>query len=1528
MKHWYCTLVVALAGCVAAAVAAVSPSPGHPTRPDRIERSRDRAPRKSGVAPRQNVLPLVKAGADGTKQLYGMSLYDEDGGVYCYGGPLEGYSGPAEIKADGNHAKVAGGKDIKTQAGCYYDGKFISIFRNWGTNLVEYAFYDAETWEPAGLGTVNYTFTSPNVLPSDVTYDPTTKRLYGCFLEDTGKGFAIGSNFGYIDLTPELENWTEPVKVIKDLGIGMRGIASTADGTIYGIGEDLKLYRIDKITGSLTEIGEIDFAKEPDAGMLGYDSAEIDFETGQIYFFYFGVDWDTFVVRIDPSNAKSELVADFGYENGGNCDVFPALFFKQHVTSAAVTPDKVSELNVSPDGVALAANVEFVMPELDTDGKALEGDVQWNVVVGDATLGSGTASAGEKVSARVELAERGLTSFMVYASVNGQVGSPQMKTVFIGNDVPVIPSRPMVGTNGKDVQIIWDAAVAEHDDYSGNLSPVTYRVVRQPDNHVVAEAESGLSVTDRIESKYKTRYTYTVTPVSGEFEGQPAASRPFYAGEVFSLPHEDEFDDELLFGQYPTIDINQDNNTWWIDASKGRAVYSSSDIDAADYLCVGPFELTAGAKYNFSMLAGGHGVSECVGVYVGTDAGDSGSFDREIVAPVYVQPSSGDTQLTGSFVADESGLFYFAIAALSPASRQNLYVYNIRITEAGTNVPAAVTDLKAVPAENGMTVSCTLPAKTLGGDNAAVTSVIISRDNNRVAEVTSGIADGEAFSWTDTETVADGLHHYIVSAVNASGTGEEASCTAWWGEDRPGRPVNMRVYEDLETPGLMHVIWEAPAFGVHGGKYNAANVDWVVDWLALGSAGSGLVHNGSKCQFDLQLSSEAAAEQNLIAFSVYGINYVGTSDRDGKLTKSGFFGPATNLPLRESWADFRYNGIWSGEAIVDDGELFESYWDLSSGMGFAPKPFNDNCMYALTTTVDGGGYRTRSPRLTINDEENPTLVFYHYYNSMTKDFVVEIAVDDKPFEVLRNIDITADGAGKWQRIEIPLSDYRNAKYFQLGFTGHALKASAEFCAIDNLSVIDLKARDLTVMSVAAPSKCNVNDDIMIEASIRNSGSEEVNGDSYKVCLLKNGVPVMENSGENIGPDEDRMLTFFDAPTVADPETTVYNIEIIYEADENLSDNLGKEVDVRVVPTDLPTVSDLTGNAYKGVTLTWSMPSESEVLPDPDVETFESYEAFTISDLGEWKLYDGDGYNTVIIQTSLGVLDYPNIGKPMAWQVINPYDAGILSSAWTPRSGENMLVSFQASANNGRDVQSNDWLISPELFGGAQRISFYACTAMKSYAPEIIDIMYSTSGTDIADFKPLAENVEVPYNAAEWTEMSFNLPEGARHFAIVHKSVNMFALMIDDVRFIPAGRAMTQLTLEGYNVYRNGMKINEELVKDTNYSDLTAEDGKEYAYRVSVVWDKGESPLSNEFKAVASSAIDNVAPDGAHISIAARQGGIRVEGAAGRNISVYTTTGMRIISVVAQDDVADIDVAPGFYIVNSGGHTAKIFVGAR
>ena len=67
--------------------------------------------------------------------------------------------------------------------------------------------------------------------------------------------------------------------------------------------------------------------------------------------------------------------------------------------------------------------------------------------------------------------------------------------------------------------------------------------------------------------------------------------------------------------------------------------------------------------------------------------------------------------------------------------------------------------------------------------------------------------------------------------------------------------------------------------------------------------------------------------------------------------------------------------------------------------------------------------------------------------------------------------------------------------------------------------------------------------------------------------------------------------------------------------------------------------------------------------------------------------------------------------------------------------------------------------------------------------------------------------------------------------------------IDDVTFIPDTLARQDITLQGYNIYCNGERINEALIVQNTYTD-TADRG-DAVYTVTAVYDKGESASSNE-----------------------------------------------------------------------------------
>ena len=152
------------------------------------------------------------------------------------------------------------------------------------------------------------------------------------------------------------------------------------------------------------------------------------------------------------------------------------------------------------------------------------------------------------------------------------------------------------------------------------------------------------------------------------------------------------------------------------------------------------------------------------------------------------------------------------------------------------------------------------------------------------------------------------------------------------------------------------------------------------------------------------------------------------------------------------------------------------------------------------------------------------------------------------------------------------------------------------------------------------------------------------------------------------------------------------------------------------------------------------------------------------------------------------------------------------------------------------------MISPELIGDEQEISFYA-KSMSSVYPDSFEFYYSTTGKDRDDFIQIGDEIEAPH---DWTQFSYELPEGAKYFAVRYVSGDGFVFMVDDFRFVPASarNLMDELALVGYNVYRDNQRINKEPVEEPEFTDKGVSAG-DHRYSVTAVYLQGESRLGND-----------------------------------------------------------------------------------
>ena len=272
---------------------------------------------------------------------------------------------------------------------------------------------------------------------------------------------------------------------------------------------------------------------------------------------------------------------------------------------------------------------------------------------------------------------------------------------------------------------------------------------------------------------------------------------------------------------------------------------------------------------------------------------------------------------------------------------------------------------------------------------------------------------------------------------------------------------------------------------------------------------------------------------------------------------------------------------------------------------------------------------------------------------------------------------------------------------------------------------------------------------------------------------------------------------------------------------------------------------LAGVNDREVSLSWNTPEPLDGYWDD----FESHDDFVINSAGSvgWQYIDADNALTYTWQACT----FPNMGQKMAFIVMNPSMTSPATDNYPnykPFSGKKMLVDFCAA-----DVPNNDYIISPELnFGSGFKISFRARSYNDSYALERIRVGYSTTGISPSNFKWVqdGEYEEVP---AAWTLYEYDIPQEAKYVTINCVSDDAFMLLIDDIFIgtnnvrpgvMPRMAAAAGAKVVGFNIYRDGEKVNNEPVTEVRYTD-TVEDYGTYTYTVTAVYDdRSESEQSD------------------------------------------------------------------------------------
>lgn len=1352
---------------------------------------------------------------------------------------------------------------------------------------------------------------------TSLAVDPTTGTVYGIGYNADGSGL----NFQTVNFSGA----STSVNVIAAVDRNWNTIAFDKNGQLWGIsytGESdssgnynvtgSTLCKIDKATGAVTEVGATGCAPkyvssgciDPASGRFFWNVCPAD-ETGNIY-------------EVNLSTGEASFLYELALS-----DEIMGMYVPQPAAEAGA-PAACEDVELAFSGSYLDGYVNLTAPSTLFDGTPASGNVTIHVLVAGADV-TKTAAYGEEVSVHIDnIMEAGLYTFTVYASNEVGPGPKyKIKNKWIGSDTPEATTATLeYDETTTTMTVSWDAVTTSVNGGYIDLDNITY-TVRDANGVIKASGLKGTTWSEVIDPPTTiTKYQYEVIVVCGDApDSAPALTNAITLGDVVP-PYTSDYAENGLEG-WTILNENDDNYTWSVYNGNLRISWNSS-LAMDDWAITMPIKLEAGKAYNFSFDTWSSTLyEEAIEVKYGTEPTVAG-MTKTLLEPTSVKVTQDNAiHVENMIIAETTGSYYVGFHGISAADAFYLYVSNFTIGEGVSTASPGLGKIVAEGDPNGglsATVNVTFPTTTMGGaDLESITKAEILR-GGEVVKTFDNPAVGGTDSYTDVVS-ASGEYEYSLVCYNEIGKGLVAKTSTYVGFDVPDQIESVTVAR-TSTPGEALVTWTPVTTDINGKPYPAGSVKYKVCEYDNGWVPFTEYLEGTSYTYQ----AVAAGEQEFVQVAVFPFY----DEQNGLGAASELVPVGTPYNgIDETFADGTLNYIWGLSSAPTEYGLGGGTVSLFTGESLEGMNGvnDDNGFIGIKGSTLEASAMFFSGMVSLDQMVNPGLTFYTlnihndnndpdlneinvYVKDLSEANANWVRVYNKPVnEICGAADVTEVGEEGWNKVTVNLAEYEG-KTVQVGIEG--VTKFYVYTFVDNIKVGSLLAHDLKAAGIEAPAKVKVGDPYEVSVKVSNEGAQAV--DSYSVELYADDELVATEVATDLAASAVGTVTFQCTMSPVAQEPVKYYAKVVYEADENPSDNTTQTIEVAPVLSKLPAPTDLAGESVKdGVKLTWNEPNLEGGVMEPVTDDFEDADAFA-AEYGDWTFVDLDESPVGGFQGT----DVPGITPGTTTGSFWIWDADQLGNqTFAAHSGSKYLFALFRDD----DGTTNDWAISPELSGDAQTVSFYARSYSSSY-PEKIRVCYTTSAsTNPEDY---TEEVMVPTVVpSDWNLYEVELPAGAMHFAINSCATGSFMLMVDDVTYTPAGVG-ANLSLKGYNVYRDGVKINTELVEETEFLDTNVEDGKQYTYIVTAVYeDRGESALSNEavvtFKTV---GIADVAEG--KVVVKVENTNLVVLNAADKKVTISAANGAVVFSGAGEARMV-VPVGKGVYVVAVDKTVKKVIV---
>lgn len=1281
------------------------------------------------------------------------------------------------------------------------------------------------------------------------------------------------------------------------------GLAASAEGKLYGLSKAGVLYAINTSNYNTTVVGNTGIQSEY-ASSMAYDD-----KNGLIHTVN-SPESASSLYSIDPVTAAATVRYSF------NGSMQFAYMYMGDPLADNDAPAAVSDLKAVFENGSLSGKVSFTAPSTTYYGAPASGSISYTVKAGNSQPVTGTTAFGAgTVEVSVTLSAPGPYTVEVFCSNDKGDGPVSECSGYAGDDAPMPVENVSLAYAGGKLSLTWDAPRGMNGGYV-NPAQVSYAITRYV-NGVATELPAVSGATSFSENwteptEYFESIYYDVKCV---YNGTPTLSTPsntLLLGCIlppYELPLDNVADARSLL----VINNNHDSATWTFNTTRGKGAmcYNWSDTQKGDdYLVLPGARLEKNKAYFFNFITGVEGVNypETYMVVVGKTPTVEGLSKvlKEETETNTVYGINDDDVLLGDrerimFIPEEDGIYYFAIKATSPVNSYRLYVSDMSISAAiATTAPAAVNNLKLTPGAAGeeeVTIEFTAPALDLKGAVLAdLDRVEIYRGEEMIGSVNP--EPGKAAKYED-KNAGSGLVTYTVVPVNSSGQGVSAKASVYVGVKNPAAPAEVLVARGADG-GEVIVNWTPVTEDVNGVPIS----DVVYTVLMYDSAQNRWAPASpdiTETTYTLRVC-EANAPQSFAQFAVIATNKSGSGP--GTVADPTPIGAAYDMPYNES---FKINQLLG---IIDvEGEMQWTIADDTNMQGITSQD-NDGAFGACQASNPGDESRIFTGYISIPaDVKSPVFSYYYYCQAADDPNYYQVYINDGSgrFEPLGQPEIIGNATvGSWNRVVLPLDAYKG-KNVQIAVNVKIMGIYPnEF--IDNMSIQSMLDKDLSI-SLSLPESVIPGETLAVNATVENRG---VDSQTCSVTIYLNDVQVYISQDVTLASAAKQSFSHnLVVDKLAADELKI--MTVVNCADDNDWTNNHMIDFVKVDHPSYPAVNDLSAEVAsdKSVTLNWSAPDteDSGAAILDSLEELGSFANMNIGDTGDWIFIDRDNQMVGGFQN----LDIPNIESPSTSSFfVLDYTHPNFDTSFKAHSGNQCL----AALFNSNLAANDDWAISPELAGCAQTISFYARAYSPEY-PETLEVLYSTTDTKPESFTAVTrfEGISVTMNAQKeyvWSKYSFSVPQGAKYFAVRFVSCDTFMIMLDDFSYIPAHAE--PLLVEGYNIYRNGEKLNDKPLTSTTFTDT--EYVPEAAYVVTAVYKEGESKPSNV-----------VYPHGTGIDSV--MGSITVRGMRGEIIVSGTDAQVTVIDiqgrVIYNGEAGRIAAAPGVYAVRVNNRNCKVIV---